>query len=196
VDPSHRSHQHKTTRCCITNEKRFQALSDTVWEGERRGLVSSINPSCALFSFLQSRAPIYGIKTSIVFYTLSTLLPSCTAVHQSLCIPLLLISITQPRSYLSAQPCPGPCCQYIHSLGTFPTPLYPYRAMHRSSVSIHPLVIAGWCGFTTQVFNMLPAGRLDGGRAIQVSRTTRHPLPFHHFRTDAVNLSEKHRFFL
>ncbi|XP_058105819.1 probable zinc metalloprotease EGY1, chloroplastic isoform X2 [Magnolia sinica] len=43
-----------------------------------------------------------------------------------------------------------------------------YTAMHAASVSIHPLVIAGWCGLTTSAFNMLPVGCLDGGRAIQL----------------------------
>ncbi|WOK91748.1 hypothetical protein Cni_G00439 [Canna indica] len=42
-----------------------------------------------------------------------------------------------------------------------------YTAMHAANVSIHPLVIAGWCGLTTSAFNMLPVGCLDGGRAIQ-----------------------------
>ncbi|XP_038882023.1 probable zinc metalloprotease EGY1, chloroplastic isoform X2 [Benincasa hispida] len=42
-----------------------------------------------------------------------------------------------------------------------------YAAMHASTVAIHPLVIAGWCGLTTTAFNMLPVGCLDGGRAIQ-----------------------------
>ncbi|KAJ8771749.1 hypothetical protein K2173_026926 [Erythroxylum novogranatense] len=42
-----------------------------------------------------------------------------------------------------------------------------YAAMHTASVSIHPLVIAGWCGLTTTAFNMLPVGCLDGGRAVQ-----------------------------
>ncbi|KAJ0966373.1 hypothetical protein J5N97_027511 [Dioscorea zingiberensis] len=42
-----------------------------------------------------------------------------------------------------------------------------YTAMHAATVSIHPLVIAGWCGLTTSAFNMLPVGCLDGGRAIQ-----------------------------
>lgn len=39
--------------------------------------------------------------------------------------------------------------------------------MHAASVSIHPLVIAGWCGLTTTAFNLLPVGCLDGGRAVQ-----------------------------
>ncbi|CAN1271847.1 Probable zinc metalloprotease EGY1, chloroplastic [Linum perenne] len=42
-----------------------------------------------------------------------------------------------------------------------------YTAMHAATVSIHPLVIAGWCGLTTTAFNLLPVGSLDGGRAIQ-----------------------------
>ncbi|KAK4377829.1 hypothetical protein RND71_004125 [Anisodus tanguticus] len=42
-----------------------------------------------------------------------------------------------------------------------------YGAMHGAMVSIHPLVIAGWCGLTTSAFNMLPVGCLDGGRAVQ-----------------------------
>ncbi|KAM7517588.1 hypothetical protein LguiB_016550 [Lonicera macranthoides] len=42
-----------------------------------------------------------------------------------------------------------------------------YAAMHAATVSIHPLVIAGWCGLTTSAFNMLPVGCLDGGRAVQ-----------------------------
>ncbi|KAL5547139.1 hypothetical protein UlMin_006826 [Ulmus minor] len=42
-----------------------------------------------------------------------------------------------------------------------------YVAMHAGTVSIHPLVIAGWCGLTTTAFNMLPVGCLDGGRAVQ-----------------------------
>ncbi|KAK0601173.1 hypothetical protein LWI29_021852 [Acer saccharum] len=42
-----------------------------------------------------------------------------------------------------------------------------YTAMHASTVTIHPLMIAGWCGLTTSAFNMLPVGCLDGGRAVQ-----------------------------
>ncbi|GAV88650.1 Peptidase_M50 domain-containing protein [Cephalotus follicularis] len=42
-----------------------------------------------------------------------------------------------------------------------------YAAMHAATVSIHPLVIAGWCGLTTTSLNMLPVGCLDGGRAVQ-----------------------------
>ncbi|GER51997.1 ethylene-dependent gravitropism-deficient andyellow-green 1 [Striga asiatica] len=42
-----------------------------------------------------------------------------------------------------------------------------YATLHASTVSIHPLVIAGWCGLTSSAFNMLPVGCLDGGRAMQ-----------------------------
>ncbi|KAK8953055.1 hypothetical protein KSP40_PGU019960 [Platanthera guangdongensis] len=42
-----------------------------------------------------------------------------------------------------------------------------YTAMHAATISIHPLVIGGWCGLTTTAFNMLPVGCLDGGRAVQ-----------------------------
>ncbi|KNA13954.1 hypothetical protein SOVF_111920 [Spinacia oleracea] len=42
-----------------------------------------------------------------------------------------------------------------------------YTAMHAASVSIHPLVVAGWCGLTSTAFNLLPVGCLDGGRAVQ-----------------------------
>ncbi|GAB4857237.1 Probable zinc metalloprotease egy1, chloroplastic [Ancistrocladus abbreviatus] len=42
-----------------------------------------------------------------------------------------------------------------------------YVAMHASTVSVHPLVIAGWCGLTTSAFNLLPVGCLDGGRVVQ-----------------------------
>ncbi|KAL2904669.1 putative zinc metalloprotease EGY1 chloroplastic, partial [Bienertia sinuspersici] len=44
-----------------------------------------------------------------------------------------------------------------------------YTAMHAASVSIHPLVIAGWCGLTSTAFNLLPVGCLDGGRAMQAA---------------------------
>lgn len=44
-----------------------------------------------------------------------------------------------------------------------------YNAMHATTVLIHPLVIAGWCGLTTTAFNMLPVGCLDGGRSIQAA---------------------------
>ncbi|KAI7748510.1 hypothetical protein M8C21_011747, partial [Ambrosia artemisiifolia] len=42
-----------------------------------------------------------------------------------------------------------------------------YTVMHRATISIHPLVIAVWCGLTTTAFNMLPVGCVDGGRVVQ-----------------------------
>jgi hypothetical protein len=43
------------------------------------------------------------------------------------------------------------------------------EVMHSTTVAIHPLVIAGWCGLTTTAFNLMPVGCLDGGRAIQAA---------------------------
>nr|GLL24435.1 probable zinc metalloprotease EGY1, chloroplastic isoform X1 [Ipomoea trifida] len=52
-------------------------------------------------------------------------------------------------------------------LGLISRGILGYSEMHAAAVSIHPLVIAGWCGLTTSAFNMLPVGCLDGGRAVQ-----------------------------
>ncbi|KAL0383301.1 UNVERIFIED_CONTAM: putative zinc metalloprotease EGY1, chloroplastic [Sesamum calycinum] len=52
-------------------------------------------------------------------------------------------------------------------LGLISRAVLGYTAMHASTVSIHPLVIAGWCGLTASAFNLLPVGCLDGGRAMQ-----------------------------
>ncbi|KAK6159048.1 hypothetical protein DH2020_006362 [Rehmannia glutinosa] len=52
-------------------------------------------------------------------------------------------------------------------LGLISRAVLGFTTMHASTVSIHPLVIAGWCGLTTSAFNMLPVGCLDGGRAMQ-----------------------------
>ncbi|KAL9263592.1 putative zinc metalloprotease EGY1, chloroplastic [Drosera capensis] len=52
-------------------------------------------------------------------------------------------------------------------LGLISRAVLGYGTMHASTVSIHPLVIAGWCGLTTSAFNLLPVGCLDGGRAVQ-----------------------------
>eukprot|EP01023_Acetabularia_acetabulum_P023004 TRINITY_DN2260_c0_g1_i1.p1 TRINITY_DN2260_c0_g1~~TRINITY_DN2260_c0_g1_i1.p1 ORF type:complete len:622 (-),score=114.11 TRINITY_DN2260_c0_g1_i1:1144-2955(-) len=37
------------------------------------------------------------------------------------------------------------------------------------SVTIHPLMISGWCGLTATALNLLPAGRLDGGRMLNAA---------------------------
>ncbi|KAG6427878.1 hypothetical protein SASPL_112125 [Salvia splendens] len=52
-------------------------------------------------------------------------------------------------------------------LGLISRAVLGYTTMHAATVSIHPLVIAGWCGLTTSAFNLLPVGCLDGGRAMQ-----------------------------
>lgn len=52
-------------------------------------------------------------------------------------------------------------------LGLISRATFGYTAMHAASVSVHPLVIAGWCGLTSTAFNLLPVGCLDGGRAVQ-----------------------------
>ncbi|EEF36678.1 probable zinc metalloprotease EGY1, chloroplastic [Ricinus communis] len=52
-------------------------------------------------------------------------------------------------------------------LGLISRAVLGYAALHAATVSIHPLVIAGWCGLTTTALNMLPVGCLDGGRAVQ-----------------------------
>ncbi|GAB2296029.1 Probable zinc metalloprotease egy1, chloroplastic, variant 2 [Dionaea muscipula] len=52
-------------------------------------------------------------------------------------------------------------------LGLISRAVLGYASIHASTVSIHPLVIAGWCGLTTSAFNLLPVGCLDGGRAVQ-----------------------------
>ncbi|CAI5473708.1 unnamed protein product [Closterium sp. Yama58-4] len=44
-----------------------------------------------------------------------------------------------------------------------------YHLMHVQAITIHPLVIVGWCGLTTSALNLLPAGRIDGGRATQAA---------------------------
>ena len=36
-------------------------------------------------------------------------------------------------------------------------------------VPLHPLVVAGWCGLVATAFNLLPVGRLDGGRMAQAA---------------------------
>lgn len=40
-------------------------------------------------------------------------------------------------------------------------------ALQQPLVSVHPLVVVGWLGLVITALNLLPAGRLDGGRIIQ-----------------------------
>ena len=38
-----------------------------------------------------------------------------------------------------------------------------------STISLHPVMIAGWCGLVTTALNCLPVGSLDGGRVMLVA---------------------------
>lgn len=40
-------------------------------------------------------------------------------------------------------------------------------AVHKTLVTVHPLVIVGWLGMIITALNLMPAGQLDGGRIIQ-----------------------------
>lgn len=42
-------------------------------------------------------------------------------------------------------------------------------AFNNSQVLLSPLAIAGWCGLVTSALNVLPVGRLDGGRMFQAA---------------------------
>lgn len=81
------------------------------------------------------------------------------------CVGLLLSS--KPDATGDLVQVPSMLFQGSLLLGLISRATLGYGAMHAASVSIHPLVIAGWCGLTTSAFNMLPVGCLDGGRAVQ-----------------------------
>lgn len=81
------------------------------------------------------------------------------------CVGLLLSS--NPVGLGDLVQVPSTLFQGSLLLGLISRGVLGYTAMHAANVSIHPLVIAGWCGLTTTAFNMLPVGCLDGGRAIQ-----------------------------
>ena len=38
-----------------------------------------------------------------------------------------------------------------------------------SALLVHPLLVAGWTGLVTTALNLLPVGRLDGGRMVQAA---------------------------
>lgn len=42
------------------------------------------------------------------------------------------------------------------------------EAANSANVSVHPFLIAGWCGLVTTALNCLPVGCLDGGRITMV----------------------------
>ncbi|CAI9756612.1 unnamed protein product [Fraxinus pennsylvanica] len=93
--------------------------------------------------------PFAGAALSLSMFTIGLLLSSNPAVAGDLVqVPSLLF-------------------QGSLLLGLVSRAALGYTAMHAATVSIHPLVIAGWCGLTTTAFNMLPIGCLDGGRAMQ-----------------------------
>ena len=41
-------------------------------------------------------------------------------------------------------------------------------ALNTTNVSVHPMLIAGWCGLVSTALNLLPVGAIDGGRILQV----------------------------
>lgn len=43
------------------------------------------------------------------------------------------------------------------------------QALRGTAVLVHPFVIAGWWGLFTSALNLLPVGRLDGGRMVQAA---------------------------
>ncbi|KAL3534793.1 hypothetical protein ACH5RR_003254 [Cinchona calisaya] len=93
--------------------------------------------------------PFAGVVLSFSMFTVGLLLSSNPAVASDLVqVPSMLFQGSLLLGLISRS-----------TLG--------YAAMHAATVSIHPLVIAGWCGLTTSAFNMLPVGCLDGGRAVQ-----------------------------
>ncbi|KAL3682000.1 hypothetical protein R1sor_000022 [Riccia sorocarpa] len=80
-----------------------------------------------------------------------------------------LILSTNPEASSQVVQVPSLLLQGSLLLGVVTRGALGYTALHASTVSIHPLVIAGWCGLTTTAFNLLPVGCLDGGRAIQAA---------------------------
>ncbi|WP_159790799.1 site-2 protease family protein [Sodalinema gerasimenkoae] len=41
------------------------------------------------------------------------------------------------------------------------------QSLNQALVAVHPLVILGWLGLVVNAINLMPAGQLDGGRAVQ-----------------------------
>ncbi|KAI5065083.1 hypothetical protein GOP47_0019778 [Adiantum capillus-veneris] len=80
----------------------------------------------------------------------------------------LLLS-TSPEAASDLVQVPSMLFQGSLLLGYLSRSVLGYNAMHAATVSIHPLVLAGWCGLTTTAFNLLPVGCLDGGRAMQAA---------------------------
>lgn len=49
-------------------------------------------------------------------------------------------------------------------------------------MNVHPFLLAGWCVLTTNALNLLPVGKLDGGRMAQTAFGNL-PLAFTSFAT-------------
>jgi len=47
-------------------------------------------------------------------------------------------------------------------------------AVAGANVLVHPLLVAGWCSMVSTALNLLPVGRIDGGRMMQVHRCALH----------------------
>ena len=43
------------------------------------------------------------------------------------------------------------------------------KAAGGAAILVHPLLVAGWAGLVTTALNLLPVGRLDGGRMVQAA---------------------------
>lgn len=52
-------------------------------------------------------------------------------------------------------------------LGAIAKQALPLGSVQGPDVMVHPYLLAGWCALTTSALNLLPVGRLDGGRAVQ-----------------------------
>jgi len=59
-------------------------------------------------------------------------------------------------------------------LATCAKTLLPQQLLQQATISVHPLVVVGYTGFLINALNMIPFGRLDGGRIVKsiVGRTT------------------------
>ncbi|GAB2235459.1 hypothetical protein Droror1_Dr00025884 [Drosera rotundifolia] len=88
------------------------------------------------------------------------------ALSFSMFVVGLLLS-TNPAAVGDIVQVPSMLFQGSLLLGLISRAVLGYASLHASTVSIHPLVIAGWCGLTTSALNLLPVGCLDGGRAVQ-----------------------------
>jgi len=67
-------------------------------------------------------------------------------------------------------------------LGGISKQILPLGSVQGADVMVHPYLLAGWCALTTNALNLLPVGRLDGGRAVQ-SALGRGPLGITSFFT-------------